>query len=400
VRKGAKAAIAACVVLLAAIGGCAEMSAGDCADKGTCVPDEAGADASVDARTSDAFFFPGDARPDGATDTGADGPIDAPASDAPRTDANDADASDGATADDATPDAPVDLDASDACNLHETCVEAPPPGWSGPLARAETIGAPPPAIPACAAPYGALAFDGSADPVFPPAQCACACGGAVNVVCPDPTIDLYAGSACATRCGGASVPPGSCTAVSTGGCGGSVYAKPTAKPPTGGSCPAQPTVSVPAWHWERNARTCALPTAAVRGRCAAGEVCAPSPAPPFSGHLCIAAAGDVDCPLDSHYTVRHVDFAGASDTRGCTACTCGAPSGGTCTGTFSTYNATACTLHTNTSPLSSPCAAVPITTAALQASSPTPTGTTCAPSAVDPVGTIAPKTPTTVCCQP
>src|SRR5262249_5711969 len=74
------------------------------------------------------------------------------------------------------------------------------------------------------------------------------------------------------------------------------------------------------------------------GACATGLFCVP-PATGF--HVCVAQQGDDDCP-SSTYTEKHLAFAGVDDTRSCSVCTCGAPSGGKCTARISIYADDAC----------------------------------------------------------
>lgn len=61
----------------------------------------------------------------------------------------------------------------------------------------------------------------------------------------------------------------------------------------------------------------------------AGSACVAAPPAAFNAGLCIHHSGAVDCAAP--YSERHVFFAGESDTRGCTPCSCDAPVGTTCT---------------------------------------------------------------------
>jgi hypothetical protein len=60
----------------------------------------------------------------------------------------------------------------------------------------------------------------------------------------------------------------------------------------------------------------------------AGSACVAAPAPAFTAGLCVHATGVEACPAP--YTVRHVYFAGVSDTRGCAPCACAAATNGAC----------------------------------------------------------------------
>ena len=408
-------ALASCAAAAIALCACAEMSAGDCTDKGICdwTDAETARDSTEGAPATDAGAdvtsaadAPADAvAPDRTVGTdapveGADGAVDA------RSDARDA--SDAGEVGDAGHageeggggDSGDASEAADVVSAGCTCVASAPSGWSGPLALAEATGAPPPSIAPCATPYGATAYDGNADPSAPAAQCDCTCGGATDVQCTAPVVGLFSDGACSIACGGVPVTPGVCAGVSTGGCGASVYARARAPVTSGGSCPPQPTTKVPSMQWERAARACALPATATQGGCEGSFVCAPAPSPPFSGHLCVAMAGDQPCPSGSAYGVRHVYYGGATDGRGCSTCACSAPAGVSCGGSFTTYNASGCALETKTFPLSPTCQEVQIATASLEATLGGPGDSGCAPSVVQAIGALVPTQPMTVCCLP
>src|SRR5205085_2920382 len=85
---------------------------------------------------------------------------------------------------------------------------------------------------------------------------------------------------------------------------------------------AAPTPLVPA-------RACFANTGGhPRGGCGAGFVCAPPVG--ASEKRCITTAGDAGCPDAGAYSVRYQYFAGVLDARGCGACVCEGPTGGTC----------------------------------------------------------------------
>jgi hypothetical protein len=111
-------------------------------------------------------------------------------------------------------------------------------------------------------------------------------------------------------------------------------------------------------------------------------------------------AGDEACPSGSTYGVRHVYYGEEADDRGCSTCACGAPDGGSCSGSFTTYNATGCALETTTLPLSAACDAVQIATASVETKVGAPSGGECVASVVTALGGVVPTQPTTVCCLP
>ncbi|MEJ7732019.1 MAG: hypothetical protein WKG00_22765 [Polyangiaceae bacterium] len=85
--------------------------------------------------------------------------------------------------------------------------------------------------------------------------------------------------------------------------------------------------------WERRVRLCGGggPTAP----CGGGGVCAAPPPAPWS-QLCIWREGDQACPAG--YDAEEPLFQGFTDTRGCSACACAAPTGATCAGSVTATN--------------------------------------------------------------
>jgi hypothetical protein len=164
--------------------------------------------------------------------------------------------------------------ADPTCASIAACIAAAPAGWTG---YAALYDGPTAGAPSCAAPLSTMLAPGNAELTAAPATCTpCTCGPSNGVAC-------AAG-------GGAAV------------------------------------ISAPAF--ARLGIGCASQTT-VAGGCTA-DVCQPRPIAPFATGLCIRQAGDQPCPGGTPYTDRHVFFAGVDDTRGCTACACGAPSGGSC----------------------------------------------------------------------
>ncbi len=400
---------------IAATTACAPMSAGDCTDKGTCPADAAAP--TVDATVQEPGVDAADSAADDAgvdasfqeTEAGGAGDSAAPDATLPPADAGDsgegadaADAEDGGEGVDAAGavDAGGGPDAADAEDAGDCdCVAAPPTGWSGPVALAQSAGTPS-ELGDCLAPYSALALDGNADPIAPAAACGCSCGAVAGATCAPPTIGLYPDGTCSSSCATATPTGASCASSSLSGCGAAPHAKAPAPLPSGGACQPQPSTSVPAATWGTLARACALPSPAARGACDAASVCAPRATSPYSGHLCALIAGDVSCPAGSAYNVKHVYYAGADDSRACSPCTCGPPDGGACTGTFSVYNTSACALFTSTFSLGSSCVPVQIATSGVESQVSLATAGGCAASLVQPSGGFTPSLPTTVCCAP
>jgi hypothetical protein len=140
------------------------------------------------------------------------------------------------------------------------------------------------------------------------------------------------------------------------------------------------------------------------GTCADLGVCSPAATPPDGFRVCIAREGDADCPIVSPYSEKHVFYKGIDDTRDCTACTCGAPAGGSCSALVTIYTDAACSAQTGsamaTNAATSPCVDVPAGSAiGSKAMGPiTYMPGACAAIGGEPVGDAVPRDPVTVCC--
>jgi hypothetical protein len=278
----------------------------------------------------------------------------------------------GATTDGATVDAA-------GCD----CVETPPPGWSGPVLFAlvaSTAAQPscPTGLPSRRALHEGLDVE--------PAACGCSCT-TPGVFCGAFRIRTSNGSCAGGGTSAGLLAQGECITVSETG----IFRLEAPAPNIVGTCSPQPTVSAPPVSWQGAAIACGGATEAC-----AGGVCLPERAAPFDA-LCIHRDGDEPCPTSGRFTERSVVHGGADDTRGCSACTCGAASGsclgrvdfrtGSCAGSIvGTAMPGACT-----SGSISPSHAV-----IAGASSPG----SCPPASVGPTGTITPAEPVTFCCEP
>lgn len=287
-----------------------------------------------------------------------------------------------------------------------SCVPAPPPGWAGPLARYEGPASAPP--PACAGAFATPGVDAHDGIVAPPASCsACACGAPSDVLCGAPSLRFYASgsSACSATCA-ADAPvtsATSCQDVSTAAsaCGTNrprlAIVEPAA---SGGACVASPqTPQVAPWSWASLVKGCFMTSTPATVGCGAAEVCAPPPAAPFAARVCVERPGDLVCPHG--FSDRHVVYDSAVDTRSCTACSCGAPSGATCAGAeIDVFSSNACS-SSQQAVTSTTCGATPHNvSSALLGQPATPTGGSCAASGGAPAGAVAPSGATTICCLP
>jgi hypothetical protein len=276
------------------------------------------------------------------------------------------------------------------------CVPAPPDGWEGPSQL--WLGNPSERPPSCAGSWTAE------QPLFvglvaPEASCSdCSCGDPSGGSCGLPDMDLLDTDDCDTF--EATLGPtmaNGCDNFSCSddqGCG----LEGESVPINGGSgCSASGgDATLPAVGWSQAAVLC---KSSPGGGCG-DDSCAPQPDSGFVGP-CIHQLGETSCP-PSHPSeiVAHADY---DDERGCTACECGAPSGG-CLGTTQIFDG-------------SGCPGLPIETVVHNGSSCTgwvptqlahsfkyvpgggnPGNGSCPSSGGDPSGGVAPTSAMTICC--
>jgi hypothetical protein len=277
------------------------------------------------------------------------------------------------------------------CGTDKLCAPAVPsvPGWQGPYTLfAGAPGAPSQCDPSNSQP-AFTGYDGlsAANPT-----CSCSCSAPAGGACSMPPVTFFS-DVCVTTCG---------SAVPLAGC----VASPTACPnfkvgdstPDGGSCAASATPTPPAVTWAEGAQVCRPPQGAVQGSCTSGELCLSE----GSGAFCIMQAGMVTCP-PGDYAVSHVYYSGTTDTRACSACTCGPASGASCSFGggplgFPYLDPMCATAPTGALVLDS-CIVIPTVKAVeLKATPMLLDAGSCAPSGGVASGTATPAQPTTLCC--
>lgn len=327
---------------------------------------------TTDAR-GDSAPHPDGGSPDAASDTGP--------GDAGHSDAGDAMA-DGPTF------------SADACSGANTCAPVAPSGWQGPVVIWEGTGTPP----SCASFYLDV-FDGGTSPSGNPASCSCSCGPVTGSACGATTVQFGTGS-CTTACGTpAIVAQGGCVNVTTQAtaCGSGVQMQISAVPADGGGCQADASVDAQAPTWANLATACAPSQQSAAG-CGADQVCVPAAGSPFESTFCVLKAGNNTCP--SPFTNQHLYYSDITDTRGCTPCTCGSPSGVDCdtNAHVTSWSNMSCTTGKGVdySPLPVACAA--LGTAHYLTLSTSATGGTCTPSGGTPTGGVSQANLTTICC--
>jgi len=274
------------------------------------------------------------------------------------------------------------------CAGSAVCVPAAPDGWEGPTALWLGNDAPPECdsgwMTASTAHEGMVSGDVSCE--------ACTCGVPSMEVCGVPAVTIYSSNSCGGIVNNV-VPKanGGCTTIPS-----TFSMRATAAEATGGSCATQggsPTLGE--IKFENAALLCNEPKDSEA--CGKNGVCAP-PAP-AGGRLCVAKHGDEpSCP--GEYPDRAVIYAGVADTRGCTACSCGAPKGATCVGVLGAYLATDCA--GNKAPIAQDGSCVNNNISTWTALSYVPgmyIPGACSPSGGVVTGEVSPMDPTTVCCH-
>ena len=127
-------------------------------------------------------------------------------------------------------------------------------------------------------------------------------------------------------------------------------------------------------------------------------MCAPLPGGSFAASICIVKDGDWSCDEMPPFTIKTLVYPTINDSRGCIPCSCGPPSGMTCSnGTTVLYGDAQCTTPTLT--LSHPDACQPLPSfQSLLYTAGTSTGGSCIPGGTGPQGEAVPGEPVTVCC--
>jgi hypothetical protein len=214
------------------------------------------------------------------------------------------------------------------------CVPAPPPGWQGPIAYWEAMASAGGTPPSCPVGYnGGEQTDLHRDLNAPDGECTCTCTATGQVCGVNTVLHIFSDQACSTgaECGSATAK--TCDAVS-GGCTGSqgtVRGVPAA--PTGGSC-MHAVKPIPPPTWDLNARICPTTNA---GSCEdPSQVCAPTPRQPYATGRCVVSVIPETfplppCPVEYPKAIPPL-YDSYADGRGCTECSCGNVSGGSCSG--------------------------------------------------------------------
>lgn len=250
-------------------------------------------------------------------------------------------------------DSQIDCADSDCQPLY-ACVPPTPAGWQGPVAFYEGTEA----APLCNASGGFPTQKQSAHSGIVPgnATCpTCGCNTTGTPTCRANLVfrgdDACAGANCwgflQNDCNGTPIVATNGTCQGVGLCqDGAGTIKPTAVEVTSvsvsGTCTAASTgqADIPTPDWTNEVRACG--DAATTGKgCGTDGMCVPVPSAPFANSACIYKTGDTACP--SPFSSKHLVHQNSQDTRSCTPCTCGALTGGSCSGgTVTAYTAPGC----------------------------------------------------------
>jgi hypothetical protein len=213
--------------------------------------------------------------------------------------------------------------AAAPCGTNGQCAALPPPSstWEGPVAFYPPLSTPP----GCG-----TGFDSFYKLTGAPAACAsCSCGDPTGAVCAQPQVTFYSDSACQTRCDQKTL--ASMTCVTPSACGtyfdiGPSIAQGGNCPPSGGTATLPPSTEL--------AGTACPPTTPLSSTCSEGQLCLGTPPNPAAPRICVRSSGvAASCPPDYKFgpEIYYTDPTQVTDSRGCTACTCAAPSGTSCT---------------------------------------------------------------------
>ena len=223
-----------------------------------------------------------------------------------------------------------------SCEAGQLCATTVPEGWVGPVAFWQAKAGQQSALPDCPDGYGDP-IDLHRELAAPAPACTCACAAEGQQCDKTAAVSLYLDLNCQTEC--AKPTALGCSTVS--GCNGNQGTLRAEKPtPSGGTCKASLTSEIDAPTWQYDARLCQLNSAdppAAACSDASGQ-CVPTPGLPYASQLCVVRVVPEGqalpaCPAE-YPNGGDALYATFSDERGCSACTCAGPSGGTCSGTL------------------------------------------------------------------
>ncbi|MEZ4222179.1 MAG: hypothetical protein R3B13_14685 [Polyangiaceae bacterium] len=269
------------------------------------------------------------------------------------------------------------------------CVPTIPVGWAGPIAFYEGAGP----LPVCPGKYPSLGAQDHSGFVPGSATCGCSCDPAKNIACTGNAVieDVAETAKACLSPGGTTVwsgAVGQCTHPTAATSGQVRLSVPA--PSNNGTCDPKSNHTLPTPKWSNSTQVCEGSTSQT-GTCTAGDTCVPKVDPPYQ--LCYYRPGNFVCPV--YYTLKTATFSSYTDTRSCSACSCGAANS-SCGGQVAV--ATGCSGGLALGFISG-CGIPPLDVATNQFLSyqASPSGT-CSPSASTLSGAATPTGEMTVCC--
>lgn len=185
----------------------------------------------------------------------------------------------------------------------------------------------------------------------------------------------------------------------------SCYVEPTSNVTNPGTCTAGAASDFPNKDpWAQVLDVCAVPS--TTSGCPNGSSCLSPDAGDYDLAVCIRHDQDVACPAG--WTKKAVSYASFTDTRACSSCGCGAPSGVQCTGgSYKFYDTDACAACSNCSqPVTVANGCVDLANHAdynqfsmIIEKPPAPSGGTCQATGGTPTGQLTPGGAETWCCK-
>ncbi len=295
--------------------------------------------------------------------------------------------------------------ADPACGAGYACVPAPTGGFAGFAVYDDDRSAP------CAAPY-ATQSDTFETLIFFPASCApCSCE-AHGAACGAATLTCSSSGVCPVDGGESAAVGESCIAPDAGlALGPSVACEVSAPSATAGTCTVDGgAAAITPVAIAQLSRVCAA-AAGPGGGCGAAAVCVARP-PSGSHGACVYQTTDAPLECPAGYTNAHTTLPSAtslSDTRACTSCSCGGPTGASCAGSLALYpgggcgdagdDAAAAIALPADGGCTSATGATTVTIGSAILSASVVSEGTCASTGGQPTGTVTPKDQTLVCCQ-
>ncbi|MBW2529419.1 MAG: hypothetical protein JRI23_34905, partial [Deltaproteobacteria bacterium] len=290
-------------------------------------------------------------------------------------------------------------DCEDPCCTDWSCVDGTFSSWIGPVAVYTGTDQ---AL-SCPGLWPDEEIDGGTGSITaPPASCtSCSCSSPSGVGCSG-SITVYTGASCTGTSYGAAL-TGSCQAVPSA----SLLhdsARGAAETASGGSCtPSGGVATVTPPTYATRILLCGGPVLGA-GCGGAGSICTPPAPAGFDQTLCIYRNGNRTCSGLGPFTEKRSLEEEIVDTRDCSSCTCGTPTGASCSGgstqVYYPYTTTSCSGNSQSVSHNGSCTNLSGNPGRMDYTPGTATGGSCSPSGGAPTGGAYDGGLTTLCCIP